>query len=394
MALVYDRVNKWGGAERVLLALHKIFPDAPLYTSVYHPQKAAWAKVFDVRPSFLQNFPFAKDHHEIYATFMPLAFESFSFDNYDLVVSVTSEAAKGILTKPGTKHICYCLTPTRYLWSGYDEYFKNPILRFISKPVVWYLRIWDKIAAQRPDKIIAISKEVRMRIKKYYGLDSEIIYPPLMVGAEVASENFRAHRAGKFGLINKKSKGARPRSENFESSPRLTDKWKMENGQYFLVVSRLVPYKKIDLAVKVFNKLNLPLKIIGKGSEEDRLKAIAKSNIEFLGYLTDEELVKYYKGCRALIFPGKEDFGLSLIEAQSFGKPVIAYKEGGVLESVVEGKTGIFFAPQTSRALEEAVKRFMRKKFNPDYCKANAQRFSFDQFERRFEEEIKLVSNI
>src|SRR3990167_10742564 len=178
VAVVYDRVNKWGGAERVLLALHEMFPDAPLYTSVYDERNAPWAKVFPrVYTSFLQKFPFAKSNHEFLALLMPLAFELFNFDEYDLVISVTSEAAKGIITKPETLHICYMLTPTRYLWSHYDLYFKNPILRFISKPAVNYLRNWDKIAAQRPDKIIAISTEVQRRIKKYYGRESDIVFP-------------------------------------------------------------------------------------------------------------------------------------------------------------------------------------------------------------------------
>src|SRR3989338_8390229 len=184
VALVYDRVNKWGGAERVLLALHELFPDAPLYTSVYDRKKASWADVFDpsagsgqgIKTSFLQKIPFST-RHELFAALMPLAFESFSFDEYDLVISVTSEAAKGIITKPKTMHICYCLTPTRYLWSGYNDYFKNPYFRFISKPLVSYLRFWDKIAAQRPDAYIAISKEVQGRIKKYYGRESTVIYP-------------------------------------------------------------------------------------------------------------------------------------------------------------------------------------------------------------------------
>src|SRR3990172_1252396 len=162
VAIVYDRVNKWGGAERVLLTLHEMFPDAPLYTSVYDEKNASWAKVFsNIYTSFLQKIPFAKGNHEFLAPLMPLAFESFNFNDYDLVISVTSEAAKGIITKSGTTHICYCLTPTRYLWSGYEEYFKNPILKFISKPFVSYLRMWDKIAANRPDKIIAISTEVK-----------------------------------------------------------------------------------------------------------------------------------------------------------------------------------------------------------------------------------------
>ncbi|MEK7497519.1 MAG: hypothetical protein AAB656_01225 [Patescibacteria group bacterium] len=178
-AIVYDRVNKWGGAERVLLTLHEMFPGAPLYTSVYNSKTAPWAAVFPkVYTSFLQNFPFAKNNHELYAILMPIVFESFDFDEYDLVISVTSEAAKGVITKPGTKHICYMLTPTRYLWSGYKEYFKNPLVRFISKPIINYLRSWDKVAAFRPDEIIAISTEVQRRVKKYYNRESKIIFPP------------------------------------------------------------------------------------------------------------------------------------------------------------------------------------------------------------------------
>ncbi len=366
VALVYDRVNKWGGAERVLLALHQIFPDAPLYTSVYHPKKAEWAKVFDVRTSFLQKFPLAKSHHELYAALMPLAFESFDFDEFDLVISVTSEAAKGIITKPETLHIYYCLTPTRYLWSGYEDYFKNPILKFLSYPIVAYLRTWDKISAQRPDKIIAISKEVKTRIKKYYNRDSEIIYPPI----EIATSDWQL-ATGK----------------NVKKNKELIANQLAASG-YFLVVSRLVPYKKIDLAVKVFNKLNLPLKIVGKGSEENKLRDMANENIEFLGHLTDKELVKYYKGCQALIFPGKEDFGLTILEAQSFGKPVIAFAGGGALETITEGKTGIFFDSQSQKSLEEAIRKFMKKKFNPSDSIENARKFGFEEFKN------KLLSNI
>ncbi len=363
VALVYDRVNKWGGAERVLLALHKIFPDAPLYTSVYHPKKAEWARVFDVRPSFLQKFPLAKSHHELYAALMPLAFESFNFDEFDLVISVTSEAAKGIITKPEALHICYCLTPTRYLWSGYEDYFRNQILKFISNPVVSYLRIWDKTSSQRPDKFIAISNEVQKRIKEYYDRDSEIIYPPL----SLSSTDYSLQP-------DKKAVVGSPSPES-----------------YFLIVSRLVPYKKIDLAVKVFNKLNLQLKIAGRGSEESKLKAIANENIEFLGYLTDEELVKYYKECRALIFPGKEDFGLTILEAQSFGKPVIAFRGGGALETIVENKTGIFFDLLNQKSLEDALRKFMRKKFDPKDCTMQAERFNIKEFSIQLKEEIEIL---
>src|SRR5579871_710578 len=173
VALVYDRVNKWGGAERVLLALHELFPDAPLYTSVYFKKKATWAQTFSVVTSFLQKFPFAPSLHEAYALLMPVAFESFSFDGFDLVISVTSESAKGIITKPETLHVCYCLTPTRYLWSGYREYFRSAFARFVSSLPLSYLTTWDTIAKERPDVYIAISNEVKKRIKKYYGKDAD-----------------------------------------------------------------------------------------------------------------------------------------------------------------------------------------------------------------------------
>lgn len=371
-ALVYDRVNKWGGAERVLLALHKLFPNAPLYTSVYDKQKAPWAKVFDVKTSFLQNFPFAT-HHELYAALMPLVFESFSFDEYDLVISVTSEAAKGIITKPGTLHICYCLTPTRYLWSAYDDYFKDPYFRFISKPVVSYLRAWDKIAAQRPDAYIAISKEVQERISKFYGRESTVVYPPVdSIKYQVLSSRY---------------------GEN--QNKILNTRYIIHNtSDYFLIASRLVPYKRIDLAISAFNKLKLPLKIVGIGSEERRLKAMAGQTIEFLGYLTQEELVRYYKGCQALIFPGIEDFGLTILEAQSLGKPVIAFRGGGALETIIDGKTGIFFDKQTVENLIQAIRRFNNLIIDPKDCIQQAQKFSFEQFKEQLMSEIlKLVQD-
>lgn len=348
VALVYDRVNKWGGAERVLLALHKIFPEAPLYTSVYNKKTAKWAESFDIKTSFLQSFPLAKSYHELYALLMPIAFESFNFDKYDLVISVTSEAAKGIITKPGTVHICYCLTPTRYLWSGYEDYFKNPVLRLFSKPAVSYLRSWDKIASQRPDKYISISTAVKNRMLKYYDKDSEIIYPPLQI--EINNQK---------SIINNKNAG------------------------YFLVVSRLVYYKRVDIAVKAFNKLGFPLKIIGTGSEEESLKKQANSNIEFLKNLTDEKLSFYYKNSKALIFPGLEDFGLAMVEAQSFGKPVIAFRGGGALDIIKEGVTGEFFESQTHESLIKALEKFNNKSYNSSLCKENSLRFSFENFKSR-----------
>lgn len=353
VALVYDRVNKWGGAERVLLSLHEIWPEAPLFTSVYNPQKASWANVFKVIPSFLQSFPLAKSNHEIYPMFMPMAFENFRFDEYDVVISITSEAAKGIITKPSTLHICYCLTPTRYLWSGYGNYFDTNLKRFLSRFPVVYLRKWDKIAATRPDEYIAISKAVQSRIKNYYHRESEVIYPPV--------------ETGKFSI--------KKQEEN------------IKNEKYFLVVSRLVKYKKVDLVVEVFNQLGWNLKIVGVGREMRALKEREKNNIEFLGQLTDEELIGYYQNCQAVIYPQEEDFGLVPLEVQACGKPVIAFSRGGALETVAKGKTGSFFGEQTKEHLIKALREFEGfgvNHFKQEDCRNQAEKFSKDKFKKEF----------
>lgn len=355
VALVYDRVNKWGGAERVLLALRTIFPDAPLFTSVYDPKSAAWARVFAIHTSFLQYLPFAKSHHEYLPFLMPIAFEQFTFDSYDIVISVTSEAAKGVITKPCTKHICICLTPTRYLWSGYDEYFANPLLRFITKPLIYYLRLWDRIAAQRPDEYVAISEEVKKRIKTYYGKDSKVIYPPVTLqSAEGTTEG------------------------------------------YFLVVARLskfTQYKRVDIAVKAVTQLNLPLVVVGDGDSE-QLQKDAGPTVKFVGKVSDEELASYYARCKALIFPGKEDFGLVMVEAQSAGKPVIAYRGGGALEIIKEGKTGIFFDKQTTESLVKVLKSFDEHDYNSQVCQTNAERFSHQKFQREILSCVEHKKNI
>lgn len=352
-ALVYDRVNKWGGAERVLLTLHEIFPDAPLYTAVYNPQTAPWAKVFaKVIPSHLQKIPLAATRHEFLGTFTPLAFEVFDFSDYDLVVSVTSEAAKGIITKPSTLHVCYCLTPTRYLWSAYDLYFRNPLLRITAKPAILYLKFWDRIAAQRPDVIVGISNAVKGRIEKYYQRDAEVIFPP------VETERFKVRS------LNSKRE------------------------DFYLVVNRLVPYKRVDLAVAAFNKLGLPLVVVGTGSEERKLKRMAKGNIKFVGELTERELADYYKRCRALIFPQEEDFGIVTVEAQAAGAPIVAYKAGGALDTVIDAKTGVFFERQRVTDLTKAVERLGRLTFRQQDLINNAKRFSKEKFKREF---IKLV---
>ena len=368
VALVYDRVNKWGGAERDLLALNEIFPDAPLFTSVYNPKLAPWAKKFPiVITSFLQKLPFARDRHEHFPYLMPLAFETFDFSKYDLVISVTSEAAKGIITKPGTFHICYMLTPTRYLWSHHDFYFKNPpdsfkkypLFSLLSKPIVSYLRNWDLVAAQRPDIIVAQSTEVKKRIKKYYGRDSTVIYPPVYID--------------KFKF-----------NQHTNHQSQITD-------HYYLYVSRLIPYKRADLAIDAFNQLGLPLVIVGKGSEEKKLMNMAKPNIKFVRELTDSELASYYQKTRALIFPQEEDFGLVVLEANAAGTPVIAYKAGGALDTVIEGITGIFFERQEVNSLINAVNKFGKMNFDKKTLVKNAEKFSKERFKSNFK---NLVENV
>ncbi|MCL5439111.1 MAG: glycosyltransferase [Patescibacteria group bacterium] len=380
VALVYDRVNKWGGAERVLLALREIFPKAPLYTSVYNSKKAPWADVFKVKTSFLQKFPKASSSHEYYAALMPHAFESFDFEKYDLVISVTSEAAKGIITKPKTLHICYCLTPTRYLWSGYDEYFKNTT-KFLSKPVISYLRRWDKIASKRPDRFVAISKEVQGRIKKYYGRESIVVYPPVTLTGPVSL----------FPCPT--SPDALPPAGARRGSPALATRHFKNKNDYFLIVSRLVPYKRIDIAIKAFNKLKIPLKIVGTGILSKKMKKLAGPTIEFLENLTDKELLSYYMGCKVLVFPGREDLGLSILEAQNFGKPVIAFKAGGALETVLNGKTGVFFYPQNEDALIKIVEKFDSLRFNPDDSIRQAQRFNMNRFKKEFTATVEKFLN-
>jgi glycosyltransferase involved in cell wall biosynthesis len=364
VALVYDRVNKWGGAERLLRAMHEIWPNAPLYTGVHNPQTSKWAKDFDIRTTFVQNFPLAKTNHEYYPWLMTLGFESLSFDDYDVVISITSAEAKGIITKPNTLHICYCLTPTRYLWSHQDIYMQsiNPALGALIKPVHAYLKKWDKIAAARPDYYVSISKHVQNRVLKHYGRESEVVYPP--IDSEWVMGN------GKW--------------VNSKNTSHIT-----HHTSPYLIVSRLVPYKKVDIAIEACKKLKLPLIIIGDGVEKRRLQRIAGSTIKFISGLTDKTLLRYYQGCRALIMPQEEDFGLVALEAQAAGKPVIAYNYGGAKETVVAGKTGEFFNKQTPESLIVALRKFDTRKYKRKDCIENASKFSKKIFKIKFSQYIK-----
>lgn len=359
LAIVYDWVNKLGGAERILQAVHEIWPDAPLYTLVYDKKKAEWAKIFDIKTSFLNQLYFLRNRHEILPLITPYLFETFDFDGFDVVLTITSADAKSIITKPSTLHVCYCLTPTRYIWSGFWDYLTEPgmnNLNFFIKPLMLAfsssLRRWDYISSKRPDKYIAISKEVKMRINKYYKENSEVIYPP--VDTEV--------------FLPKKGK----------------------TGDYFLIVSRLVPYKKIDYVIRAFNKLQEKLIIIGRGIEEERLKKMSRRNILFINNnLTDEKLCWYYQNCRALIFPGEEDFGLTAAEALSCGKPVLGYASGGMTEIIRPRITGELYFEQSEDVLAELISDFQESRYSPKKCRESVIFYTKKRFKTEFKKSLE-----
>lgn len=352
VALVYDRVNKFGGAEQVLLALHKIWPEAPLFTAVYNRKTAAWAERFLVKPSWLQGWPGAKTHHEFYPWLTPLAFESFDFSGYDVVISVASAEAKAILTPPKTLHLNYCLTPTRYLWSHQKEYLAEPGLgRWLSP---WQKRLQqnDLVYAQRPDEYIAISKTVQRRIKKYYQRDSSIIYPP------VEMDKFHSDTVS-------------------------------QESDYFLIVSRLVAYKRIDLAIKAFNYIRRPIVIVGTGRDKARLKRLAGPTVKFAGWVSKEKLIDLYQHCRALVMPQEEDFGIAAVEAQAAGRPVIAWNQGGARETVQDQVTGILYAKNRVDSLTGAVKQFEERQFVPAVIIKHAKKFDESIFMINFKNKVE-----
>ncbi|OGY17629.1 MAG: hypothetical protein A2784_03990 [Candidatus Chisholmbacteria bacterium RIFCSPHIGHO2_01_FULL_48_12] len=350
LALVYDRINKWGGAERLLTHLHHLWPQAPVYTGVYHPKRTPWARGWDIRPSFVNRLPFASANHEWYFWLMPLAFETFNFDGFNTVFSICADFTKGIITNPKQTHISYILSPTRYLWLAPQEY--RHWAKFPLMPIVLNkLRLWDYLAAQRPDVLLTISQTVRRQIHKYYHRDATVIYPP------TDTDFFK------------------PKTEN----------WQLTTDNYFLIVSRLVPHKNIKLAITAFNQLQLPLKIVGTGRHGQRLRRLAGPTVEFIGELTDSQLLGYYQSCRGLIFPGEESFGLTMVEAQACGKPIIALNRGGAAE-IINHETGILFDSPTISNLVTAVKNFPKASFSWQACRHNAHRFSLDKFNRAMEQ--------
>src|SRR6266566_8160699 len=350
VALVHDYLNQMGGAERVVLAFHEIFPDAPIYTSIYDPKRVDAAfREMDIRTSFMQKLPLVKKHHQPFLPFYPFAMERLDLRGYDLVLSSSSAFGKGVVTRPETMHICYCHTPMRWCWN-YDEYVERERLGRLSRSVLPFfitgLRVWDQTSAMRVDHFIANSPVVADRIQKYYRRDAVIIPPPV--------------EASRFA---------------FDPTTRPEE--------YFLIVSRFMPYKRIDLAIEVCNRLQKPLVIIGSGRDENRLKSIAGPTIRFMGRLSDEEVLHYYAYCRAFILPGEEDFGITPLEAHASGRPVIAYGAGGALASVIDGITGTFFHQQTVEALSAVLEAFDERRYDPQIIRNHALEFDKPRFHRR-----------
>jgi len=363
IALVHDFLVQRGGAERVLKVLSDMYPEAPIYTLLYDQEKMRGMLAGkDIHPSYLQKFPrFLRKRYQWLLPFFMVVPETFDFRDFDLVISSSGAWAKGIVTKLDTVHIAYLHSPMRFAWDYNERYVKetkHKRLNFLTRIFFNYVRVWDRLAADRPDFMIANSKYTQRRIEKYYRREAQVIYPPVVA-----------------------------------LTPTLSQGEREQNGEYFLVVSRLSPYKKVDIVVEAFNKLDLPLVVIGEGQQEKHLKKIANDNIKVLGWQSDETITEYYANARAFIFPAEDDFGMTAVEAMVHGVPVIAFGKGGALEIVKEGVTGELFAAQTPEVLADGIRRFMLKEktYDKDAIRKSAQEFSREKFEKQMREYIENV---
>lgn len=351
IALVHDDLVQWGGAEKVLLALSEIFPEAPIYTSVFDRNNLLLKKKFagkKIRTSFLQKLPGWRNFYKALLPLYPIAFEQFDFSRFDIVISQTTRFAKVIITKPETKHICYCHTPPRFLWNFSGEKILGGLGLFGGFGYLKFLRNYDRVTSSRADLFIAGSRNAQARIEKVYGLSSKVIYP------FVDLERFKGVRA--------------------------------YDGDYLMVIARLNFYKRVDLVVRAANRLKLPLKVVGIGPEEGRLKELAGPTVEFLGRVNEEKLGWLFAGCRVLVVAGEEDFGLTVLEAQALGKPVVAFAKGGALETVIEGATGFLFSEQTVDSLIGALMKLDKKGwYNKKRCLEQAAKFSKERFTAGFQ---------
>jgi glycosyltransferase involved in cell wall biosynthesis len=304
-----------------------------------------------IRTSFLQKLPFAKTNHRLFPVLMPMAVEDLDLTAYDLVISSSNSYTKGVITRPDAIHICYCHTPMRYAWDDYHRHFQEfnyfSGIKNLLPLAMNYIRLWDKISADRVDYYLANSKNVANRIKKYYRMDSKVLYPPVNTEVE------------------------------FDANSK---------GEYYLMLGRFLPYKHYDIVVEAFARNGKELHLVGSGPDEEKLRKIAqgKDNIKFLGRLSDEEAQREFRECRAFIFASEDDFGIVTVEAMAAGKPVIAYGRGGALETVEDGKTGIFFDEQSASSVNQAIDRFETMDFDANYIHNYAQKFSKDSFKHNF----------
>lgn len=351
-ALVHDYLNQYGGAERVLEALHELVPHAPVYTSIYDPaampvQMHTW----DIRTSFMQRLPAWRRYFRHYFMLYPWAFESFDMRPYNLIISSSSAYGKGIIPAPGATHICYCHTPMRFAWQT-DQYVAREridgIRRRVMQPMLAALRRWDVASATRVTHFIANSKVVAERINMHYGRSATIIPPPVDLAP-------------------------------FRNQPP---------GDYFLTGGRLVPYKRIDLAIRACTALGVPLVVFGDGRDKAELMALAGPTIRFVGRVSEQERLDLYAGCKAFLFPGEEDFGITPLEAMAAGRPVIAFHGGGALDTVVEGATGVFFHIQEPEALRNAIIRAEHIQWDAGAIRTHAEYFGRDRFVARMRDFI------
>ncbi|HJS46824.1 MAG TPA: glycosyltransferase [Gemmatimonadales bacterium] len=358
VAIVHYWLVERRGGERVVEALCGIYPQADVFTNVFDPEPfAETLKGHRVTTSFVNRLPLARKLLAAYLPLMPIALEQLDLRGYDLVISCESGPAKGVIVNPDALHVCYCFSPMRYVWDLQHSYLAEagPLGRMLMRPVLHYLRAWDYLSAQRPDVVIALSEHVRDRVAKYWRRDAQVLPPPVDVGRFAAASRHR------------------------------------QEGAYYLYAGHLAGYKRPDLAVEAFNQLGLPLVVAGVGPDARKLRRMAGPNVSFRDRLTDDELARTVAGCRALVFPGEEDFGIVAVEAMAAGRPVIAYRRGGLLDTVVEGVTGLFFDAQSAPALADAVRRFEQNATSFDAGRIAAHALAFDReaFDLRFREVVE-----